>query len=426
MTDLSTTYRQVRAASEALAAPLHPEDMVIQSMPDVSPTRWHLAHTSWFFETFVLVPHFGKQPSHPDYCYLFNSYYEGVGAQFPRSKRGLLSRPSVAEILAYRKEVDDAMLHALDKDLPQNVQDLVCLGLQHEQQHQELMATDIKHVMSINPLCPAAYALPPDFPQDTSNVAPLEWSCCEQDGICEIGHAGEGFHFDCEAPRHKALLQPHEVASRPISNGEYLEFVEAGGYGDPRYWHSDGWALIKNERLEHPIYWFRDETGAWHEFTLHGLIPLCVGQPVCHLSWFEASAYLSWRTEREDSTQPWRMPSEAELECHHARTGDWSSEDFCHDPQPPPCAHPKVMKGQRRGEIGSVWEWTASAYSPYPGFRPSPGAIGEYNGKFMSGQMVLRGGSCLTPAGHSRPTYRNFFPPSARWQMTGIRPARDL
>ena len=383
-------FQDVRGRSLDLVRPLSPEDTVVQTMPDVSPSKWHLAHTSWFFETFVLsqAVH-GYVPFHPAYAFLFNSYYNAVGPQYPRAERGLLSRPGLAEILEYRAHVDRAIADLLESGAcPPDLERILELGLHHEQQHQELFLTDIKHVLAHNPLRPAYGERSPEA---TPDPGPLGWWEIPA-GPAQVGHAGEGFAFDNEGPRHTVHLHAAAVASRPVTNGEYLEFMEAGGYANPRIWLSDGWALAQAERWKAPLYWIR-ENGRWMQFTLAGLRPVDPHEPVCHVSHYEADAYAAWRGLR--------LPTEFEWE---------------------------FAVGSRRapGESGPVWEWTGSAYLPYPGYRIPEGAVGEYNGKFMSGQMVLRGGSGATPPGHVRPTYRNFFPPHARWQFTGIRVGRDI
>jgi len=380
-------FSEIRARTEALAAPLSAEDMVVQSMPDVSPTKWHLGHTSWFFETFILKPlAAGYQEFDADYCYLFNSYYNAVGERHARPRRGMLTRPPLARVMAYRQHVTGAMLGLLKaagggKDRAKITQ-LLDLGCHHEEQHQELLLTDIKHVLYQNPLKPAYAEGAPAAPR---KVEKLTWKGFAE-GVVEIGHDGDGFAFDCEGPRHKVYLGAFELAARPVSNAEYLEFVEDGGYRCADHWLSDGWAHITAAEKRHPLYW-ENRDGEWREFTLRGEAPLNPGAPVCHLSYYEADAYARWAGAR--------LPTEAELE---------------------------VMAAKAAGE---VWQWTSSAYSPYPGFKPAPGAVGEYNGKFMVNQMVLRGGSGATPPGHWRPTYRNFFFPPDAWQFTGVRLARD-
>ena len=382
---LLAAYEAVRRHSEALAAPLSAEDQNIQSMPDASPTKWHLAHTTWFFEAVVLAKFdAGYKPFDPAFGFLFNSYYEGLGPRHPRPQRGLLSRPSVAEIMAYRQHVDTAMA-LLIAGKAEDVASLVTLGLHHEQQHQELILTDILHAFSTNPLLPS-YAT--RAPAGSRSAVAMSW-IDHAGGTVAIGHEGNGFAFDNEGPRHAVLLHPFRIASRPVSNGEYLKFIDDGGYRRPEFWLSDGWSFVKREALNAPLYWFGDTSG-WRQFSLHGCHALEEQAPVTHVSFYEAAAYAAWAGAR--------LPTEFEWET----------------------AAPQ-MGGQ-----GEVWEWTRSSYDPYPGYRAFEGDVAEYNGKFMSGQMVLRGGSSATPPGHSRPSYRNFFPPSARWQFSGIRLAGDL
>jgi len=381
---LLADYAQVRRRSEALAAPLSAEDQNLQSMPDASPTKWHLAHTTWFFEAVVL----GKfapdsAPFDPAYAYLFNSYYEGLGPRHPRPQRGLLSRPPLEDIVEYRLHVDEAMARLIEARAA-DVAALTTLGLHHEQQHQELILTDILHAFSINPLLPA-YA--PARPAEVRTSEPAAW-IDHPDGIVAVGHDGAGFAFDNEGPRHDVLLRPFRIASRPVTNGEYLRFIDEGGYRRPEFWLSDGWAFVQREHLNAPAYWIGDRDG-WRLFGLHGVQAFDPHAPVAHVSFYEANAYAAWAGER--------LPTEFEWE-----------------------AASSLLAGQ-----GQVWEWTRSSYDPYPGFKPFDGEVAEYNGKFMSGQYVLRGGSIATPPGHIRPTYRNFFPPSARWQFSGIRLAGD-
>ncbi len=415
-------YRAVREWGLRLAAPLSAEDAQIQTMPDVSPTKWHLAHVTWFFETFLLHPQLPEYAAFdPDYGYLFNSYYEALGPRHARPQRGFLSRPSLAEILDYRAYVDTAMarliLEAPDP-LWADLAPLVELGLHHEQQHQELLLTDIKHVLSCNPLNPA-YADP--APAAAASAAPpLRWVAVPG-GIHEIGHDGSGFAFDNEGPRHRVLLRDCRLASRPVTNGEFRDFVEDGGYAEPRHWLSDGWATVRQEGWAAPFYWRREDAGApWQEFTLHGLRPLDPAAPVAHLSFYEAAAYAAWADARLPSEAEWEvaasgLPRPLERGANLLASGR---------------LHPAAAAGDDDGSglrqmIGDVWEWTQSSYAPYPGFRAAEGAVGEYNGKFMCNQMTLRGGSCVTPPGHVRITYRNFFYPHQRWQFTGLRLAQD-
>lgn len=422
MTDLLANYRAVRALTEGLSAPLSAEDMCLQSMPDASPLKWHLAHTTWFFETFVLRRRAGYVPFDPGYEYLFNSYYNAVGDQYPRARRGLISRPGVAEVRAYRRHVDDAMAGVLSGAVDGGLADIVTLGLQHEQQHQELMVTDLKHGLSFNPCSPVACAPAPTSAgaaghTGAATYAPLRFVDFPA-GKAEVGaRAEEGFSYDNERPHHPVWLAGFWLATRPVSVGEYLAFVEDGGYEQAALWLSDGWAHIQAEGISAPLYWRRGEQ-QWEQYSLGGQRPLVEAEPVCHLSYYEADAYARWADAR--------LPTEQEWE-HAARSLPVGGEVA--DELDPRCLHPRPLGAAQDGLVGmfgGVWEWTASAYLPYPGFRPFEGDAAEYNGKFMSGQMVLRGGSCATPPGHIRATYRNFFPPSARWQFSGLRLARDL
>jgi ergothioneine biosynthesis protein EgtB len=378
---LAQTYAAVRSHSEALAAPLSAEECLLQSMPDASPVKWHLAHASWFFETVILSRMSGYKPFDPRFTYLFNSYYEALGPRHPRPRRGLLARPGLDEVRAWRAHVDAAMLGACDKE---DLQDLIVLGLHHEQQHQELILTDIKHAFFSNPLLPAYRAAPPR----SASAQPLEWRG-HGGGVVAIGHDGSDFAFDNESPRHDVLLRPFRIASRPVSNGEYQAFIADGGYRRPEFWLSDGWGRVQEESWEAPLYWLKDDDGTESIFTLSGTGPLDPHAPVEHVSFYEAAAYAAWAGKR--------LPTEFEWEA--------SNPMFDH---------------------GAVWEWTRSSYDPYPGFKAFDGVAAEYNGKFMVGQMVLRGGSSATPPGHMRPTYRNFFPPATRWQFSGIRLAEDV
>jgi ergothioneine biosynthesis protein EgtB len=409
-------FLEVRRVTEALAAGLSPEDQAIQSMPDVSPTKWHLAHTSWFFETFLLVPHLrGYEVFHPAFGYLFNSYYEAVGPRHPRPQRGLLSRPSVAEIAVYRDAVTEAtvrLIGAADTETWQIIFPLLELGIHHEQQHQELILMDIKHVFFANPLRPH-YQTPLGATVE-SHKLPVEWATPEwiefPGGLVEIGYAGTRFAFDNEKPRHRTWLDPYRLASRPVTCGEFLSFIGDGGYRRPELWLSDGWAAIEREAWRAPLYWERSPEGGWSVFTLSGMAPLNESEPVCHVSYYEADAFARWSGKR--------LPTEAEWEIAAADVspkGNLADSRNFHPVAAPP------QGGALQQMIGDVWEWTMSAYGPYPGFRAADGAIGEYNGKFMSGQMVLRGGAAVTPPGHIRASYRNFFPPSARWAFSGLR-----
>jgi ergothioneine biosynthesis protein EgtB len=406
-------YRSVRRATERLCDPLSPEDCALQSMEDASPAKWHLAHTTWFFETFVLAPfapHY--RPLHPEYAYLFNSYYQSVGAQYPRPERGLVSRPSFEEVRAYRHRVDDALAELLDRgrEPPRELLDLVTTGIHHEQQHQELLLTDVKHLFSRNPLSPAYRETQEPAAEPSESLRWLQFAA----GDTQIGYAGDDFAFDCERPRHRRTLVDYELASRPATHGEYLEFVKAGGYEQPEWWLSDGFALVEREGWRAPLYWTEREN-AWHALTLSGLRPLRLDAPVCHLSFYEADAYARFRGAR--------LPTEVEWE--HAAAGRPVQGNFVESGGLHPAPVRSDSQGGPAGLFGDVWEWTGSAYGPYPGYRPPPGALGEYNGKFMANQMVLRGGSCASPSSHLRASYRNFFYPHQRWQFSGVRLARD-
>jgi ergothioneine biosynthesis protein EgtB len=425
---LAARFTEVRRRSRELCAPLSAEDHVVQPMPDASPAKWHLAHTTWFFETFVLAEL--DQPAFdPAFEFLFNSYYEAVGPRVERPRRGMLSRPELERVHAYRTAIDDRVARALgDGALSDDALARLELGLHHEQQHQELILTDLKYMLGTQPLRPAYRELPRG---PAAGPPPLTWHS-EPGGIIELGAAapgelGAGFAFDNERPRHRALLAPYRLASRPIANADVLAFIADGGYRDHRLWLSDGWHTAQTERWDAPLYWIaRDGDHALYE--LAGVRPVDPGETACHLSLYEADAIARWLGAR--------LPTEAEWE-HAARTvaipsplaGNFADAGRLHpDRAPASPASPASPGGDARlGQLfGDVWEWTASSYSPYPGFRPLAGALGEYNGKFMSGQHVLRGGSCFTPASHIRHSYRNFFPPGARWQMTGVRLAADL
>lgn len=415
----------VRQATLALVKPLSAEDCVVQSMPDASPVKWHLAHTSWFFETFILTAHVaGYQPFNPAFRVLFNSYYHAVGDRHPRLERGMLSRPSLDEVLAYRQHVDGAMAALLASDVTAEVDALVELGCHHEQQHQELILTDVKHLLSCNPLKPVYQKL---WPLTTIQTRQTRWVAFEE-GLYEIGHAasdvGAGFAFDNESPRHRVWLDAFEMASHPVTHGDFMAFMDDGGYQRPELWLSAGWDARVGGGWTAPLYW-EHRKGQWVVFTLHGEVPVEPHAPVCHVSFFEADAYARWANAR--------LPTEAEWELAVAVAG--TAQDAL---SAPPrgnflengALHPLALREVSAGEsiaqaFGDVWEWTRSDYAPYPGFKVAEGAVGEYNGKFMSGQMVLRGGSCATPASHIRAGYRNFFPPQTRWQFSGLRLARD-
>lgn len=382
-------YGKVRARSLALAAPLSDEDCGAQSMPDASPIKWHLAHTTWFFETFILEQmEPGFAPFHPAFRMLFNSYYNGIGERHARAARGLLTRPSMDDVKAYRANVDGRMAQLLAQRAGDGgLARLLELGLQHEQQHQELMLTDVLHLLSRNPLLPAYAQATGHSP---ARAAPMEW-CAFEGQLADIGHEGAGFCFDNELPRHRQYLAPFKLATRLVTNGEYLAFINAGGYRDPALWLAEGWDFICQNKLEHPLYWRRGDDGLWFAFTLQGEQRLDPHASVTHLSLYEAAACAAWMGAR--------LPTEAEWEVGAAAAG--MDELF-----------------------GPCWQWTSSSYAPYPGFAAAPGALGEYNGKFMLNQYVLRGASSATPDGHARRSYRNFFPASARWQFSGVRLAR--
>ena len=413
---LLVEYSRIRANTQAMVERLDCEDMVIQTMPDVSPTKWHLAHTSWFWETFLLLEVLdGYREYSCEYNYLFNSYYDTIGARHPRHQRGFLSRPGLADVLGYRRHVDDAMtrlLTTLEGEALERLEPLGRLGLAHEEQHQELILTDIKHVLSHNPFAPAAF--PDTGPGAACDDSGASWVGFDG-GLFEFGVEGLPFQFDNEGPRHEALLTPFALADRPVTNAEYAAFIRDGGYRTPSLWLSDGWARLNAEGWQAPLYW-REDDGAWREYTLHGEVTPRPDAPVVHLSFYEAAAYAEWAGAR--------LPGEREWE-HAARRSAGPDGRFA---VPGQSAHPDVCGpgiGLRQ-MFGGVWEWTRSDYAPYPRYRPAPGAVGEYNGKFMSGQYVLRGGSCATSKGHIRPTYRNFFPPQARWQFSGLRLAKDI
>jgi ergothioneine biosynthesis protein EgtB len=420
VSELLQNYISVRQQTEELCRPLQTEDYVIQSMPDVSPAKWHLGHTTWFFETFLLKKYqLNYKPYHESYGYLFNSYYETIGERWARANRGLLSRPTVKEVYAYRASVDERMRELIESiSLDSNFHFLVELGLNHEQQHEELLVTDIKNVLALNPLKPVYEPQAIRAAVDVPTSRYLQFA----GGLVEIGFAGSGFSFDNERPQHRVWLNDFSLQNRLVTNGDYLEFINDGGYLDFRHWLSDGWALVQ-EGWKHPMYW-EDKNGVWHIMTLSGLRPLDLSEPVCHVSYYEADAYAKWAGKR--------LPSEAEWE--HAVSnmeGPMGSEKFVETRNfhPLPCTGAGTAGVSPAGSLlqmfGDVWEWTQSAYLPYPGFQPEPGAVGEYNGKFMSDQMILRGGSCATPRNHIRKTYRNFFQCDKRWQFTGIRLASD-
>jgi len=414
--ELGELYAGVRAATLRLLEPLSPEDAVVQTMPDVSPTKWHLAHTTWFFEAFVLkraLPTYRAIDER--YGYLFNSYYNAVGEQFPRHRRGLLSRPTLKEVVAYREHVDRSMQRVLG-DAPdalfEDVRFTLEVGLNHEEQHQELILTDIKHVLSTNPLEPPYREASPSAP---GRAIALGW-LQNQGGVVEIGHGGDDFAFDNEKPLHPEYLSPFSLANRLVTAGEYLEFVEDRGYERPTLWLSDGWALCKREGWRAPLYWGKTD-GEYILATLAGKRALDPREPVCHVSFYEADAFATWAGAR--------LPRESEWEIVARTAGAQGPGNYVESG----ALHPRALSSEPSADgaaqlFGDVWEWTTSPYVAYPGYRPFEGALGEYNGKFMCNQLVLRGGSCFTPRRHMRSTYRNFFPPEARWQMSGIRLAR--
>lgn len=413
---LMQRYRQVRRLSETLCQPLASEDYVIQTMPDVSPPKWHLAHSSWFFEHFILIPHLKDyQPFHPAYGYLFNSYYEAVGQFWPRPQRGLLSRPTVAEVYDYRRHVDGNMARLLESLAPEQwstVAPLIDLGLNHEQQHQELLLTDLKHIFATNPLRPAYRETASPKLRGIGESGSLEWHEYKG-GLHMLGYAGKGFSYDNEGPEHQVYLRDFRLASRLTTNGEYLAFMEAGGYREPRHWLSDGWYTVRQQDWQAPLYWEQRDDG-WWQMTFNGMQPIQEDAPVCHLSYYEADAYARWAGYRLPAEAEWEVAARA-LPCQ----GNFLDSGVL---QPLPASQAENTPAQM---FGDVWEWMASPYVPYPGYRPSAGAIGEYNGKFMCNQMVLRGGSCVSSRDHLRASYRNFFPPYARWQFTGLRLADD-
>ena len=423
MSVLTTTvaaeeFCRVRSQSLALCAPLTAEDMMVQSCADASPAKWHLAHTTWFFETFVLrefVP--GYKPFHKDFIWLFNSYYNAVSEQPEKKLRSSFSRPAAEEILAYRHHVDAAMEDFAAGEIPEDARERIVLGLNHEQQHQELLITDIKHGFWSNPLHPA-YLQGAEAIREAGEVAPVRWVEFAG-GVAEIGYDGKEFCFDNETPRHKVYLEPYRLASRPVSCGEYLAFMEDGGYKRPELWLSEGWNTVGAEEWEAPLYWRRGENGS-EVFTLRGFVPLkdLAATPVCHISYFEADAYARWAGKA--------LPTEAEWETAAAAApveGNLLEERRLHPQAAKSASNPGQAAAERDVQqlYGDVWEWTVSAYLPYPGYHPLPGALGEYNGKFMCNQMVLRGGSVATPASHIRAAYRNFFAPATRWQFSGVR-----
>ncbi|MFQ5568901.1 MAG: ergothioneine biosynthesis protein EgtB [Rhodothermales bacterium] len=414
---LATRYLAVRRFTEWLCEPLEVEDYVVQTVTEVSPAKWHLAHVSWFFETFILKPYApGYEPLNPVYAYLFNSYYVQAGERHERAQRGFLTRPTVEEVYAYRAYVDEHMLALLESAGGEGLQEiapLVDIGLHHEQQHQELFLTDIKCVFSVNPLYPVYRE---SRPLTNVSVLSLDWVPFEE-GLCRIGYEGDGFYYDNEGPRHRHFLRAYALSNRLVTNAEYLAFMEDGGYERPELWLSEGWATCEEHGWTAPLYW-EERDGRRVCFTLAGLREVALDAPVCHVSYFEADAYARWAGARLPTEQEWEVAAGTV-----PIQGNFVEHGHNH---PVPAGTAGVEEGPLLQMYGDVWEWTRSPYSPYPGYEPLPGAIGEYNGKFMCNQFVLRGGSCATSVTHIRPTYRNFFPPDARWQFMGIRLAKDL
>ena len=431
-TSLLARFTRIRAVTEALAGPLSSEDCQVQSMPEASPVKWHLAHVTWFFETFVLErfeP--GFKPHHPAFRTLFNSYYIAVGDRHPRPQRGLLTRPSLFEVLQWRQAVNqrmEALLKekALDATGTAELAIWVELGLQHEQQHQELILTDVKHLLSTNPLLPVYCET---WPLASVAPTPAQWQA-QPGGLVSVGHDGPGFAFDNESPRHSQWLRPYALMNRLVTHGEWLAFMQDRGYTDPRWWLSAGWDWVQTQRIEAPLYWQRLglKSGVdWHSFTLHGLVPIDSHTPIVHINYFEADAFARWRGATDSAFANARLPTEFEWEAavqpgfaQQAARGNFAESNALH---PMPVARNAAGLMQA---LGDVWEWTCSSYQSYPGYQPWRGAVGEYNGKFMVNQYVLRGGSCATPASHIRASYRNFFPAETRWQFSGLRLARDV
>jgi ergothioneine biosynthesis protein EgtB len=421
---LSQRFTQVRTQSLALAAPLSAEDCQAQSMPDASPVKWHLAHITWFFETFILERfEAGFAPFNPAFRVLFNSYYNTVGDKHPRPQRGLLTRPTLEEVKLWRANVEERICALLAQPHDPQIDELVELGIQHEQQHQELLLTDVKHLLSCSALQPV-YAKA--WPLASVAATPAKW-IAQSGGLADIGHEGKAFAFDNESPRHQQFLAPYALMNRLVTHGEWLEFVNAGAYRDPQWWLSAGWDWVCAQGIEAPLYWQQDASGNWTNFTLHGRLPIDLHTPIVHISYFEADAYARWKSATDPVWRGARLPTEAEWEAaalpseaEHIAQGNFVETRALH---PMPVAKPRNGLMQM---MGDVWQWTASSYSAYPGYHAWEGAVGEYNGKFMINQYVLRGGSCATPRSHIRASYRNFFPTDARWQFTGLRLAKSL
>ena len=403
---LNERFQKIRLQTEEICAPLSPEDMVVQVMLDASPPKWHLAHTTWFFETFLLKPNMANyREFNADFGFLFNSYYESIGKRLQRANRGNITRPSIDEVFAYRQYVNEAMLQLLDQELSTEVLTFVELGLQHEQQHQELLVTDLKYTLGTNPTFPEYKAV--NYAQ--TEIIDQEWISIEA-GIYEIGFQGTGFCFDNETPRHRTFLEPYAISNRLVTNEEYLLFMQSGGYSEANYWLMEGWELKKKEKWEAPLYWFWYKDNWWH-YTLSGFKPIDLEAPVTHISFYEADAYAKWAGLRLPTEQEWEVAANQ----YPARAKHFSDSGLF---------HPQIET--EISFLGNCWQWCYTNYNPYPGYEQAAGALGEYNGKFMINQMVLRGGSCATPESHIRNTYRNFFHPDKRWQFSGIRLAKDI
>ncbi len=406
-------FETIRSQTESLCEPLEPEDYVVQSMAEASPVKWHLAHSTWFFERFILEEQLDEEPIDPRYNFIFNSYYRAAGVPHERSERGMVTRPTISEVQQYRQQVDERMRDLVASDeFDDHLASLFEVGLHHEQQHQELLLTDLQHHLFQNPLSPALFETS-EFEHRVGSTSDLEWYPVDG-GIYDIGHEGDGFAYDNECPRHEVRLYPFEIAERPVTCGEFLEFMRDGGYERVELWLSDGWETIQEQDWTHPLYW-EERDGVWHRYTLSGWQPIDPAAPVCHVSYYEADAFARWAGARLPTEQEWEVASRGvEVEGHFSESQRYHPAPHRRDPDAP-----------LQQMFGDVWEWTASDYAPYPGFEPFDGIIGEYTGKFMCNQRVLRGGSCLTPASHIRRTYRNFFYPDDRWQCTGFRLARD-